>query len=271
VVERRRRRLQSKVVSSALPTWQRLFGQPIILEGEDAAAYEELLARIRSAVKPVDVIEEMFVADVVWLEWEVLRWHRLKVSLIRARGLKALEDFLYEQLDENYELYSEEFANCLAEFLQENLPEDQAKDAQSLADQYAENGREAVDKVDEIIARSSVDIDDFLRDARRLKAKELVHEYAQHEPDAVSLVDKLLGNAVTSIGALTADALNEEFDYVERIDRLATIAERRRNDALNEIERRRALFGETLRRSVEQIEDGEFQAIEAPAEGKSAA
>jgi hypothetical protein len=80
-----------------------------------------------------------------------------------------------------------------------------------------------------------------------------------------------IGRAGTSIEALTADALKEEFDYIERIDRLTTIAENRRNDALNEIERRRALFGETLRRSVEEIEDAEFEVIEAPTKGKNAA
>ncbi len=247
MIERRRRRSQSTVVSSAPPPWRRLFGEPIFLQGEDPAAYGELLVRIRSAVKPPDMIQEMLVADVVWLEWEVLRWRRLKGSLIRARGVKALEDFVYEQLDENddnYELYSEQFANRLAEILQHNLPEDQAENAQRLAHKYAENEREAVGKVDEILARNRVDIDDILRDARRLKAKELVHEYAQHEPDGVSLVDELLGRAGTRIEALTADALKEEFDYIERIDRLTTIAENRRNDALNEIERRRALFGE---------------------------
>jgi hypothetical protein len=270
---KRKARSQSKVVSSAPPPWRRLFGHPSVLEGEDAAAFEELLARIRSAVKPADMIEEMFVADVVWLEWEVLRWRRLKGSLIRARGVKALEDFVYDQLDENddYELYSEQFANRLAEILQHNLPEDQAENAQRLAHKYAENEREAVGKVDEILARNRVDIDDILRDARRLKAKELVHEYAQHEPDGVSLVDELLGRAGTRIEALTADALKEEFDYIERIDRLTTIAENRRNDALNEIERRRALFGETLRRSVQEIEDAEFEVIEAPTKGKNAA
>jgi hypothetical protein len=257
MIERRRRRSQSTVVSSAPPPWRRLFGEPIFLQGEDPAAYGELLARIRSAVKPPDMIQEMLVADVVWLEWDVLRWRRLKGSLIRARGVKALEDFVYEQLDENdesYELYWEQFANCLAEILQHNLPEDQVKDARRLAHKYAENEQEAVGKVDEILARHRVDIDDILRHARRLKAKELVREYAQHEPDGVSLVDELLGRAGTSIE-----------------DRLTTIAENRRNDALNEIERRRALFGETLRRSVEEIEDAEFEVIEAPTKGKNAA
>src|SRR5438034_8631946 len=43
MVERlkRKTRSESKVVSSAPPPWGRLFGHPNILEGEDAAAYED--------------------------------------------------------------------------------------------------------------------------------------------------------------------------------------------------------------------------------------
>jgi len=122
-----------------------LFGPPLLIEGEDAAAYDQLLARIFAAVKPVDVIDEMFTADVVSLEWEVLRLRRLKWSLIRARGLKALEDFMGENLEDD--LYSEHFANDLAEILQENLPEVQAKDAHTLARECAQNKADAVDKV----------------------------------------------------------------------------------------------------------------------------
>ena len=46
-----------------------LFGPPLLLEGEDAAAYDELVARMCAAVNPVDVLEEMFVADIVFLQW----------------------------------------------------------------------------------------------------------------------------------------------------------------------------------------------------------
>jgi hypothetical protein len=68
------KRSKSKSVTSApAPRWT-LFGQPLLLDGEDAAAYDELHARIYAAVKPVDVIDEMFIADVVFLEWEILRW-----------------------------------------------------------------------------------------------------------------------------------------------------------------------------------------------------
>ena len=56
-------------------------------------------------------------------------------------------------------------------------------------------------------------------------------------------------------------------DRIERIDQLATGAENRRNASLREIDRRRAVLGETLR--PRELEDGEFQVIETtPAEGK---
>jgi hypothetical protein len=71
-----------------------------------------------------------------------------------ARGLKALEGFLSKQLD--YDLYSEHFADDLAEILQDNLPEDQAEDAQTLACECARNEPGAVDKVNEVLAGISL-------------------------------------------------------------------------------------------------------------------
>ena len=66
--------------------------------------------------------------------------------------------------------------------------------------------------------------------------------------------------------------LAEELDNIERIDRLATIAECRRNASLREIDRRRAVLGEKLRRNVQAVEDREFEVIDAtPAKGKNAA
>jgi hypothetical protein len=245
-----------------------LFGPPPLLEGEDAAAYDQLLARICAAVKPVDIIDEMFIADVVSLEWEVLRWRRLKSSLIRARGLKALEGFLAGQLD--YDLYSEQFADRLAEILRDNLPEDQVEDAQTLARECARNEPDADDKVNELLAGISIDMDEILDDAKVHKAKELVQEYVGREPDAVTLIRQLLTSTGESMDGLTADALAKHLDDIERIDRLTTIAEGRRNASLHEIDRRRAVLGETLRRSVQEIEDGEFEVIETtPAKGRN--
>ena len=61
-----------------------------------------------------------------------------------------------------------------------------------------------------------------------------------------------------SIETLAVEALRvQELDYIERIDRLATIAESRRNASLHEIDRRRPILSETLRRSVQEAEDPE--------------
>jgi hypothetical protein len=79
-------------------------------------------------------------------------------------------------------------------------------------------------------------------------------------------------DAGVSMDGLMADALAKQLDAIERIDRLISIVESRRNASLREIERRRAVLGETLRRSVQEIEDGEFEVIETtPAKGKNAA
>ena len=103
-----------------------LFSSPVLLAGEDDAAYHELLSRVRTAINPVDIIDEMFIADVVSLEWEVLRWRRLKSSLMQTRGLEALEQFLRAHLD-YYVHYQTHFEQDLAEILQDNLAEGQTE------------------------------------------------------------------------------------------------------------------------------------------------
>jgi hypothetical protein len=272
MIERVRRKRnpgsQLKAVAPAqAPRW-RLFGEPPVLEGEDRAAYDELLSRIRAAVKPVDIIEEMFIADVASLEWGVLRLRRLLLSLIRTHALEALESLLAKRLE--YHLYAELFVDDLTEILQNNLPEDQAKDAQTLALECAQNEPEAVAKVNEVL--EAIGRGGVLDSARGRKAKHLVQEYVRREPDAVTVVHEVLVDNKLSMDSFMADALAAKLDYIERIDRLTTIAEERRNAMLAEIERRRAVLGAALRRSVQEVEDAEFKEIEeTPAKGKNAA
>jgi hypothetical protein len=267
----RKAKSKSKSMTPAPARRFRLFGQPNILEGEDAAAYDELLARICDAIKPVDTIEEMFIADVISLEWEVLRWRRLR-TLVQATGLNALERFLVKQLEANYALHEEHFERYLAEILRNNPPEDQADSAEMLAAECAPNTDEAGTKLDEVLRSIGLNSGTVLDDARAQKAKELLQEYGRREPETVRLVDQLLAAAGASMDSFMADALTEQLEYIERIDRLTTIAEGRRNGMLAEIERRRAVFGSTLRRNVQEIEDAEFKVIEAtPAKGKNAA
>jgi hypothetical protein len=239
-------------------SWHSLFGPPPLLEGEDAAAYDEFYGRVCAAVKPVDVIDEMFIVDIVSLELEVLRWRRAKSSLMRERGLEALQDFLREELD--YKHYRERFADDLTEILQGNLPDDQA---QTLARACAWNESDADDKVNEILDRIGPSMNCLLHRAKAHKGQELTQKYGRREPATVKFIDKLLAAAGTSFGSLMVKALPEELDYIERIDRLITLAANRRDASLREIDRRRAVLGQTVRKSLQELEDNQFQVIEA--------
>lgn len=88
---------------------------------------------------------------------------------------------------------------------------------------------------------------------------EIVKQYRRHEPKAVELVDKLLADAATTIDDLVADALEEDLEKIERVDRLITIAERRRTASLHEIDRRRPRLGEDLRGCIQQIEEDKIE------------
>ena len=248
-----------------------LFGPPLLLEGEDAAAYDELLARMCAAVKPVDVIDEMLVADIVALQWEVLRWRRLKRTLMRQVALKALERFLIDRLESNYALHEEHFQSYLAEILKNNFPPERAE---MLAAECAPNTDEASDNLGKVLSSLGLG-NNVLDDARADKAKELAQEYVRGERDAVTLVNELLTDAGVSMDTFMTKALRKRIDEIERIDRLTTIAETRRNAALREMDRRRAVLGETLRRRMQEIEDvefadGELVPVPPPAEGNAA-
>jgi hypothetical protein len=242
-----------------------LFGPPLLLEGEDEAAYNELLAQFCAAIQPANVIEEMFVDDVLYLEWDILRLRRLKLSLLRARGLEALERFLRRTLD--YDLYAN--AENLAKILREDLAEDKV---QVLARQCARLEPDAEEEVNELFSAAGLDRNDILARAKANRAKELAQEYAGREPDAIEQVNRLLASRGVTLDDIMAKEFSARLDDIERIDRLITSAEIRRNASLREIDRHRAVLGEAVRRKVQEVEDAEFKVIEtARTKGKSAA
>ena len=71
-----------------------LAGEPALLLGEDARGYDELLAEVSRVLVPHDVIEDMWIRDVVDLAWDVLRLRRLKANLLRVRARDALREVL---------------------------------------------------------------------------------------------------------------------------------------------------------------------------------
>jgi hypothetical protein len=67
---------------------------PSIVHGEDAAAYDQIAARFTAAVAPANVIEEMWVRDVVDLVWDVMRLRRLKAGLFAIGASDGMVELL---------------------------------------------------------------------------------------------------------------------------------------------------------------------------------
>jgi hypothetical protein len=112
------------------------------------------------------------------------------------------------------------------------------------------------------------------------RAKDLTQQYGRGVPRAIKQVTKVLASSGRTMDDLIAIAVNDKRGFgsdhdhltiLERIDHLTTVAETRRNVTLREIERRRTMLSEVLRRQVQEVED-ELEVIEkTPAEAKSAA
>jgi hypothetical protein len=90
---------------------------------------------------------------------------------------------------------------------------------------------------------------------------ELLDRWVQRDPDATEYVATLLRGAGLTMDDVMAQTLSVKISDIERIDGIVMRMEARRNSVFREIERRRARFGAALRKSVGEIEDGEFTEI----------
>jgi hypothetical protein len=84
----------SKSLSSATRPTERwaVFGPPPLLGSEKLTDYEALFARISQDVTPVDILEEIWMADFVDLTWEIFRLRRLKAGLVDGSAIKLLDN-----------------------------------------------------------------------------------------------------------------------------------------------------------------------------------
>jgi hypothetical protein len=119
------------------PTRVVFFGPPPLLEGEDAAAYDALLAEVSGAVNPSDIIEEIWARDVVDITWEILRWRRLKANVLTTAMIVGLEQSLVRPL--KLELHLEQTIRF------------KPNPAKDLAHAWAANDPSAIKRVDELL------------------------------------------------------------------------------------------------------------------------
>ena len=91
-----------------------LLGEPLLLTGEDRAAYDDLLAAVTEAVQPTDMLEQIWTSEAVEKQWEALRQRRFKTALIAACWQDALRATLKPLLSCGFSLDADEKAGELA-------------------------------------------------------------------------------------------------------------------------------------------------------------
>ena len=165
-----------------------LLGPPPLLPNESRADYEGLKARLKAKIAPRDVLEEIWLRDILDLQWEVLRMRRLKALLLSNNSPAGLVSLLYRRVPHN------------------------AK--QTLVESWGRGDKEAIKEIAQILKHRGLSMDDV---------------------DAHTLLKTL--------------------EPLERIDRMITQAEGRRNNALREIEKSRDSTARRLQAAVSE-EDG---------------
>lgn len=90
---------------------------------------------------------------------------------------------------------------------------------------------------------------------------DLPERWATGDQAAIAKVDGVLASAGLTIDAVMAQTLSNRIDIVERIERMMTAAEGRRDSILREAERRRAGAASRLRRALHEAEDAEFEVV----------
>jgi hypothetical protein len=166
-----------------------LFGHAPTLKTEDNKAYWDFLNEVAGCLKPKDMIEWLWLKDVVDLSWEILRLRKLKITLIEI---------------------GREHINAVIEYERKHPDEPYYED---LLTQTPIRERTA----EEIKFRKNQPLHDT-------------------ETDSVKL-------------------LWEHIDQYERIERLLTSAELRRDRILREIELRRTELARQLRQTTDEIID----------------
>lgn len=185
----------STIVSSAgtAARLSLLGGRPLFA-GEDEIAYDQLLARVFAAVKPADVIEEIWIQDIADLSWEVVRLRRLKAELLTSSAHKGLRRVLNALLGD--------------------------QEAQNLTQQWAAQIPEALEEVKGILAGAdmtmdvvmvqtlSVVIDQFERVDRMIMSAEMRRNAALRE------IDRHRSALAGTLRRATNDVEEAEFEIV---------------------------------------------------------
>jgi hypothetical protein len=101
-----------------------LFGPPPLLEGEDAAAYDEIAARLCSAAQPTDFIDEFWARDLADASWNILRLRRVEAAFLSAQVSDAASDAANKEATSLAKAESEQMKGSEKEEMERFLDDD---------------------------------------------------------------------------------------------------------------------------------------------------
>jgi hypothetical protein len=152
-------------------------GEPGLLLGEDAQGYDELLAQVRRALAPHDVMEEMWIRDVVDLAWDIFRLRRLKANLLRIRAKNAMWDVLGPLV----------------------------RNAHDLAEKWHARDEAAVNQVEVALKRAGLSMDTVMAATLR------------EEIDHVAEIEAMIANAETRRGVALREVERYRANFAEKL------------------------------------------------------
>lgn len=176
-----------------------LFDERPLLPGENADQYDALLRSIVQQVEPSDVIEAIWVKDIIDFIWEAKRLRRWRGQILVQARLKAAEDLIRPALRN--------------------------------ADPFGDDG----------IGGPSAD--------------ELAAGWVTNSEIEKKRVDAMFQERGLTAADVTAHGFLMNLPAIERIDRLASSVDQRRDTLLREIERKRASFAQQVRTAAADILD----------------
>ena len=137
-----------------------LFGPPPLIEGEDVAAYCQLSAQISAGVKPSDILEDIWVRDIVDITTDIFRLRRLKSKLLKAAVSDARDRAVKPILDRELDQLLRELWKKQQEEKQQREPELSREDWKKRAEQDPV----VIKKLNEVrtAAESGLDIDSLI-------------------------------------------------------------------------------------------------------------
>ena len=78
----------------------KIWSNPPLLSSERLAEFQALHAAMVREIDPRGVIEELYVHDISWFVWEIVRLRRCRINIIKANHLGGLRHLLSDMINE---------------------------------------------------------------------------------------------------------------------------------------------------------------------------